>query len=89
MNMHEGLLDKALMSGIESAPNPLGSDDTDLLIHQLTGLIEWLKRKRGTNENDTGDPYNFSKQIWRGDMSPRRFGDPMGNWIAGIGQAQV
>jgi hypothetical protein len=60
---------------------PHNSHDIDLefLAYQLEGLVRWIRTKYSSSNG----------QPWTGNFGLRNYNDPMQDWIAGIGEAQV
>lgn len=74
--------ENALIGQLLNSPSIATSDDLDLalLAHVLEGFVRWIRAKQ-TQDDPMGG------QIWRGNFEPRTAGDPMGDWIARLGQA--
>jgi len=70
---------------------PVASEnDIDMeFIAKLLGDISWWIHKKKVSENMMPDDNQFGEQPLGADFGPRSMADPMSNWIAGIGRAQV
>ena len=63
-------------------------EDIKLLVSLLKDISRWLDKKvPESEESENPDGVPFPDQIWKANLTPRNFGDPMGDFIAGIGRA--
>lgn len=82
LNMEANLVPKPSKDGISQA-------DFEFISSLLRDLSRWMKAKNepATGKKSSAQTPANPDQIWRGDMSPRDFSDPMGDFIAKIGEA--
>ena len=82
LNMDAGLVPRPSTKGISQA-------DFEFISALLRDLSRWMNAKNGPatgSQENAQSPAN-PDQIWRGDLTPRNFSDPMGDFIAKIGEA--
>jgi len=98
MSLNVGLQQKAILPLLDMdspmVPRPSAKDgmsqaDFDFMASLLRDLSRWMsaKKKPATGEKENAQFPTNPDQIWRGDLSPRDPYDPMGNFIAKIGEA--